>query len=280
MRSEYSVLGVNRQLKPMPGPEMEMALGHLLYHNRAEPSAPDVFETILERKDYKVRLADSNGQRSEVRMLVNRMYSWRGYKVMPTDKWEDRANQITLEASTADQLFSTLTVTLDSQSGLAVDDLYGDKSRILRRQVPRLCEFTRLAADPRYSSKEALASLFHLAYIYARLIHGASDALIEVNPRHVGFYRRMLGFVDAGPERMCPRVQAPAVLMHLDLKYVAKQIAVYGGGYRPDGEHSLYPYFFSEHEQEGLVRRIRVSLENREPCGASASHKRRIRAAL
>ena len=36
--------------------------------------------------------------------------------------------------------------------------------------------------------------LFHIAYIFARRMHDRTDLLIEVNPRHVRFYERMLGF--------------------------------------------------------------------------------------
>ena len=58
-----------------------------------------------------------------------------------------------------------------------------------------------------------LGTLFHLAYIHGRLIRGATDLVIEVHPRHASFYRRMLGFRIIGAERICPRVDAPAVLM-------------------------------------------------------------------
>jgi hypothetical protein len=40
----------------------------------------------------------------------------------------------------------------------------------------------------------------HLLPVRARL-HGFTDYVIEVNPRHVAFYQRMLGFADFGGER-------------------------------------------------------------------------------
>lgn len=280
MRSEYGFHGVMPKLAPFPRLELATPPTQLRCQTRIEPSPPDLSEVLLQRSNYMIRLADSNGQRSKVRALVNRMYSWRGYRVLPAEDVQDRFNQITLEASTGDQLFSTLTVTLDSRAGLAVDDLYRDKADGLRGNGNRLFEVTRLAADPRYSSKEALASLFHLAYIYARLIHRATDALIEVNPRHVGFYRRMLGFEQLGPERVCERVQAPAVLLHLDVRFMGKQIARYGGSNRQSGECSLYPYFFSEHEQEGLLRRISAHLDSRAGGGGFAARSDYARVAI
>ena len=43
--------------------------------------------------------------------------------------------------------------------------------------------------------------------------HSFDYVVIEVNPRHVRYYERMLGFEVIGPERMNPRVEAPAVLL-------------------------------------------------------------------
>lgn len=60
--------------------------------------------------------------------------------------------------------------------------------------------------------------------------------MIEVNPRHVEFYRRMLGFEMFGAERLCNRVNAPAVLLRLDLSYARQQIEKLGGlSQRPRG---------------------------------------------
>ena len=45
-----------------------------------------------------------------------------------------------------------------------------------------------------------LASLFGLVYTVGRVTHGVTDVFIEVNPRHAGFYSRVLGFVVAAGE--------------------------------------------------------------------------------
>jgi hypothetical protein len=59
--------------------------------------------------------------------------------------------------------------------------------------------------------------LFSRAYELARTLFPTTDILIEVNPRHAGFYEKILGFAVVGAERICPRVNAPALLMRLDL---------------------------------------------------------------
>jgi len=107
-------------------------------------------------------------------------------------------------------------------------------------------------------SRRVLASLFHVAYIYAHRIRGVDQLMIEVNPRHVRYYERMLGFKVSGPQRLNRRVSAPAVLMSLDFRHAHEQINRLGG--KPelaDMNRSLYPLFFSVPEEAGIVGRLR-----------------------
>lgn len=70
--------------------------------------------------------------------------------------------------------------------------------------------------------------------------------MIEVNPRHKAFYRRMLDFQPHGEERLHRSVGAPAVLMSLSLAYGATQVRKFGGTLNEDGRsRTLFPYFFS-----------------------------------
>src|SRR5213076_1695759 len=65
------------------------------------------------------------------------------------------------------------------------------------------------------ATKRVLAGLFHTAYLYASKLCGYTHAVIEVNPRHVAFYGKELGFNPIGTERLNTRVNAPAVLLAL-----------------------------------------------------------------
>jgi hypothetical protein len=186
------------------------------------------------------------------------MYSWRGYTTDDSALIPHNPNCLTLEASNEQHLFGTLTLCIDSKKALAADELYETELDTFRKKDRKICEVSKLAIDPSFSSKELFASLFHLTYIYAYVIHKVKDAFIEVNPRHVTFYKRMLGFKQIGEERTCPRVNAPAVLLHLDLDYMDAQISSLGGACK-GRERSLYPYFFSRHEQERLIRRLRMT---------------------
>ena len=214
-------------------------------------------EQDVGRRLFKIRAADSHGHRSSASILINRMYATRGYQSTPLPS-ETAPDRITLTASDEDQLIGTLSIGFDSPIGLLCDELYLDEINALRDAGMRVCEFTKLAMDNVAQSKRVLASLFHVAYIYAHRMKGTHCLVIEVNPRHVRYYERMLGFRACGPQRMNRRVSAPAVLMALDFSHASNQIGRFGGrAESPEATRSLYPYFFSVAEEAGIVGRLR-----------------------
>jgi hypothetical protein len=207
-------------------------------------------------KRFKLRLADTDDRRNSANCLVQRRYAWRNYKLGETRSSDP--NRIALAAHGHNGIVGTVSVGLDVGAGLFVDDLYSDEANALRRDGRRLCEFTKLAIDNDIRSRPLLAALFHLAFIYARRMYYCTDLLIEVNPRHVSFYRRMLGFQQLGLQRFNARVAAPAVLMGLCLAHAEAQIQHYGGHPQLYSTvRSLYPYAFSRHEEVGIEQRLR-----------------------
>jgi hypothetical protein len=218
---------------------------------------PSAFTPLDEtQRLFKIRAADSSGQRSSASILINRMYASRGYQSTPLPD-QDIPDRITLTASEHDTVMGTISIGFDSSIGLLCDELYLEEINHLREKGWKVCEFTKLAIDSVVRSKRVLASLFHVAYIYAHRIKGFHKLLIEVNPRHVRYYERMLGFQISGPKRMNRRVTAPAILMTLDFDHARDQIGRLGG--RPelaDDERSLYPLFFSVAEEAGIVGRL------------------------
>lgn len=224
---------------------------HLLTEYDSEPLA-EVAGAPAGR--FAIHLADSRGRRNEASYLIHRMYGWRGYRAGPMP---DDPNRLTLVASSADQAVATVTVGLDSPAGMSAETLYPEELAALRASGARLCEFTRFAVDRVDHSLELLAAMFHVAYLYARRLYHATHLLAEVNPRHVLFYRRMLGFSVHGAERHCPRVDAPAVLLMLPLDFGEAQVARFGG--QPElarTTRSLYPLFFSPQQEAGIVARL------------------------
>ena len=83
--------------------------------------------------------------------------------------------------------------------------------------------------------------------------------LIEVNPRHVPFYRRALGFEPIGPERTNRKVNAPAVLLCASFESIAAGLKRFSGKHLEfPHERSLFPYGFSPREEAGILQRLKV----------------------
>jgi len=209
---------------------------------------------LIEKSDFSIRIADTQGRKNQVSALINQMYSWRGYQL---DASEPRCcpNQTTLQACREADTLGTLSLNVDSKGGLLADELYHKEVDTLRKRGGTVCELTGLAVSTRLGSNELLAALFHLLHILGRCLHRATDAVIEVNPRHSLYYQRILGFRQIGERKICERVNAPAVLLHVETDFVEEQISRYAGR-RKQAEHSLYPYFFSRLETENLCHRI------------------------
>jgi hypothetical protein len=226
---------------------------HLLhdFHDE-EPS-----ESSISRRLFQIRMADSSGARADAGILVNKMYAKRGYR-LPGFSAQQPRERVTLVASERDIAVGTITIGFDAPHGLLVDELFAAETRELRDRGDRVCEFTKLAMDAVVRSRRVLASLFHVAYIYSHRVMGVDHLLIEVNPRHAGYYRRMLGFEIIGPQRLNHRVNAPAILLSLDFRHARSQIERFGGNpAAARNERSLYPFFFSLDEETGIARRMR-----------------------
>jgi hypothetical protein len=241
-----TIIGVSTRTQPVLKSLLSGDLGPV--ESVAEP---------LNNNYLKIRAAGSEVQRNSASILINKMYATRGYISNGlTGNCQDKY-RLTLTANEQHVTVGTLTIGFDNEQGLMADDLFKQEIDALRAQGRKVCEFTKLAMDATSKSKRALASLFHVAYIYAHRIHGFQDLVIEVNPRHVAYYQRVLGFTVLGPERLNLRVNAPAVLLRLNFTYVEEQIGKFGGS--PEvcaAERSLYPYVFSVEEEANIVGRL------------------------
>lgn len=210
----------------------------------------------IEQRKFKIRLTRTPDQRDSTNLLVRKMYSYRGYDTGFSEAGHE-ANRISLSVSSQEHIIGTLTLGLDLGEGLSADALYRPEIDPLRAEGRRVCEITQLAVDQSVGSRRVMAALFHIAFIHARRLHGCTDVVIEVNPAHVRFYERLLGFRRVGEEKICARVNAPAVLLRLEFDYVEIQLAKFGG--RADlalQEKSLYPYAFSKAEEGGIAQRL------------------------
>lgn len=222
----------------------------------ADQSHDSIVDVEINERVFGIRAADVAAHRNSASLLISKMYAWRGYRSSQLAAHDP--NRITLTASDHGQVVGTLSLGLDSEMGLLADEVFHDQLAPLREHG-KVCEITKLAVDPSIKSKAVLASLFHVALIYARDLHGCTDIVIEVNPRHRRFYEAMLGFQALGPVRTNERVSAPGVLLHGDVAHGTRMVAVFGGRQdRAVGERSLFPWFFSPREEAGIIARLRA----------------------
>ncbi|HEX6734610.1 MAG TPA: hypothetical protein VF096_07335 [Azonexus sp.] len=167
--------------------------------------------------DLSIRQVTTLGERLASEHLVRRMYSWRGYRVAFREPKPDDGQRVTLGAWHGGELAATLTMAVDRGQGLLCEALYPGEIAGLRQENRRLCEYSRFAVNPAFSSQKLLRAFFRNAYHLTHRILEATHAVIEVNPRHSRFYEQGLGFGRLGSLRICPRVAAPALLLHRDL---------------------------------------------------------------
>ena len=183
---------------------------------RRDATVSDLFE---EAGEIELTVAKSHREVEEADELVYRQYSARGYSVAepgsrPHPARAEARRESVIIARLYGRVVGTMTVGIDSPNGLLVDEVNRAQVDPLREDGLRLGEVVRFALDKEVDSKRVLASLFNAA-------HGVMEAnrlhyvFIEVNPRHVAFYRRAFCFKVAGEEKCCPRVGAPSVLLRM-----------------------------------------------------------------
>jgi hypothetical protein len=207
-------------------------------------------------RQFKIKTAASIVRRQSTNVLLRARYAFRGYTTvaLPTDP---KANRITLTALEDNTIIGTITIGLDGPEGMASEDVFGDVIADMRAKGRKVCEFTKLAVDPLSGTKRVLAALFHVAYIVGHRMRGFETLVMEVNPRHVKYYERMLGAKVAGESRLNRTVNAPAVLLSIDFDYIREQIGLMAG--QPElaaTERSLYPFAFSLREEAGIIAKL------------------------
>ena len=91
------------------------------------------------------------------------------------------------------------------------------------------------------------------AYLVSRELHGATDMVITINPRHRRYYEHRMHFMEAGPVRSYGKVGgAPAVLLRCDLE---NHLTLTGA----DRARTIYRNWPDRDEWQAAARRIRAS---------------------
>lgn len=216
----------------------------------------NIADVTVNEHTFGIRAADIEERRNSASLLINKMYSWRGYS--GNHRVGNEPHKITLTATNKEgETIGTLSLGMDTPDGLLADQVFRDCIEPYR-QKGKVCEITKLAIDPTIKSKEILASLFHVAFLYARDIHQCKEIFIEVNPRHRRFYEAMLSFKVECESRDNPRVDAPAVLLRMNTEEGTNLIKTCKESSLKEGlkDRSLLYYFFSKNEENGILKRL------------------------
>lgn len=215
---------------------------------------------------FKIRLATNDGQKRMARMLVQKMYATRGYETggAATAEGIEAPNQLTLVVSDSkERPRGTMSMIFDTGQGLPADKIFRDLLHPLRQQGSRLIEIGRLAVDGAEGSKRLFAGMVHIFLIYATVIHRYTDWIIEVNPRHVRYYEKMLGMEVLSEVRQACGDGTAAVLMRIQLCAMLERAQALGGqGSMVAGERDLhhnfrlYRYFLCKEDAPGIAHRL------------------------
>ncbi|MFH1024001.1 MAG: radical SAM protein [Planctomycetota bacterium] len=218
---------------------------------------------------YRIRVANDLASRRKAYRLLYRLYLEKGYAQRnPSELWVSAFDAVPetttlyVERNSDGAAVGALTVIPDSPVGLPSDSLYKTENDILRVSGRRLCEFASLGvAEGIEESQAVLVELYSCASILAREVLGATDIMITVNPRHVGFYKRTLLFEDAGPERSYGKVGgAPAVLLRLDFDVQRESIWKLASSESSQSSRILYRFFHPLEQDPVVAEWLRDSL--------------------
>ena len=185
-----------------------------LIERRAAPHLGGARHRAFRSAELEIAIASTAEERRAAAALLATRYASRGYRI--ADPSRATESELILIAGERGTTVGTLTLRLDGRNGLRADEGYREHIDAARAVGKQLCEIGRFAVASNARSTPVFAALFARVYELLCELHDFTDVFIEVNPRHVDFYRKLFGFVVAAGGRMCPRVRAPSVLLQLD----------------------------------------------------------------
>lgn len=188
---------------------------------------PILLPTVTSHDLYTASIANTQKSRLKAFQLAYEVYLAKGYIApnstkMLISKSDFTSNTCIININDGDEVIASATLNFQDKNDLPCQELYADEIQPLLDLNYKLVEITRLVIKENHRhSNLLLAQLFQAAFIFSYQIKKVEQLVIEVNPRHIAFYQRLLGFNILGGEKECERVNnAPAFLLHLNLNYV------------------------------------------------------------
>lgn len=186
--------------------------------------------SLFKAEPIEYRVATTRWEREEAYRLLYRCYLRRGY-IAPHPsgiRYSPRMAEpetITFIALSKGVVIATMSLFMDGQDGLPLDDVFKPEVDALRAQGRKVIEVGALAhrrEDP-HRGIEVFMTLARMCSVYA-LKSAATDSLITVNPRHADIYSRLMKYELFVPERPHPSVRnAPALCYRLTRENLSPQ---------------------------------------------------------
>ena len=215
----------------------------------------------LEKIKLKIKLANDYESLKKVFELAYEVYSEKGYAQnhttkMETSPFDSQSNSLILLAENEkNEAVGSITLYIDSECNLPADNVFHNELSELRKQRIKFAEVSRFVIRQDYQyQKEILARFMNLSYIYCDRVMNCDEAIIEVNPRHSDYYRKLLGFERFGDIKECPRVNnAPAILLRCSMKRYSNAI-----DFGVVEDRSLYNFFISKEKESGIIKQLKA----------------------
>lgn len=236
-------------------------------------------------KNYRIKIANTLEDREAVYRLGYNVYLDKnfikknntGWLIYPYDFETDTT--ILVVKDNSNKTVGSLTMVFDFDKKLPADNIFLDEINSLRFKSKKIVEISRLVIDPQFrNSKEILILLFNYLAIYSFLVKKYDTIIIEVNPRHIEYYKEALCFEEIGKTKLCPQVNnAPANLMMINSQIIQEQLHRCRTKKITDKkERSLYQYYINEKNEyiiaDYLSKQTRpISYEEKQYFGFSES---------
>ncbi|PCJ52371.1 MAG: hypothetical protein COA79_23760 [Planctomycetota bacterium] len=221
----------------------------------------DKIKEKLLKPEFFIKVANTLKEREEVFRLAYQIYLEKGYlkenqsECLIQDYDFDPETVILIVKDNKNKIVGSLTMVFEDSSKLPAMKLFRKELNDIRFTKGKIAEISRLVIDKSYrNSKEILRLMINYLFIYTHHIKNYGSLAIQVNPRHVNYYKALLCFKEAGIPKACPQVQnAPAVLLSVSMSRYQSKLNYYStASNKVKKDRSLYREFIKP-DQEKLV---------------------------
>ena len=243
---------------------------------------------LLERQaksEFSIKIANSLEERKETFHLAYQVYLGKEYVKLNPDEWlvneydQNESTTIFIVKDKSGKIIATATLVFSDDSILPAEHIYKNEIQEIKKSGSNIVEVSRLVIDQDYrNSKEILVLLFNYMFIYGYHVKRFDSTIIQVNPRHKDFYKKLLNFREVGEKKSCPIVQnAPAILLFLPLSFYYSEVMHQSSTLQESKkDRSLYPHFINTSQESLVIHYLRkmakpISIEEKTYFGFSES---------